>query len=594
MLISEPRSLFLSSISTKIIDHSMHELGIKTMIEVINDVFATRLGVLRKDGVRDAGMPRVYPSRSLISLQAVQKCLDAAGEIHERGSASEDLEVAYLVLLCSSSLEICAAVTSSLALFCEEGSMTENSTDLIHSCLTIMRNYDAYAELCSSKFRLTGMVAFQKRFRKCLMHMSRPSRGILTAWEIIFSQWFEINKEILTPRSQGDSNITEKSFLEWRNFSGFLASVGGCCISDTSQIARVDEGIIAGLRWIDRLSPNGNDQSLLSQYLSQSLELLFCGALRVREATREVLGVELSAKLFPYLLHSLESGLLALFKGSAKEPTPQTAAIVLEQAASLLKAMVEHLSDMREPFFSAEFETMSFELARYTDGLQNDTAMLRVKIKVCQLCEAVSCRRATVSLGHAVRIRNQLVSIMFSWLSWASHSHKDPSVSNITQRTDEVVRYQRDLNRACLRALVNLTYRLPLQVSTEQNDADSFEPKTQLFFDYFKCLVSQLEDETAQLDRRHDHSPGTYRLEETSSGLDLTISALSNLLSANIDVGLKHALDMGYHQNIQVRTAFLQVLCNILSQEAEFERLSNTAIMEKYNLLLEVPARILL
>lgn len=518
----------------------------------------------------------------------MQKSLDVGAEIPERGSASEDLEVAFLVLLCSSNLGICAAVTSSLALFCEEGSMTENSEDLAHSSLTIMRNIDAYSELSSKKYRLTGMVAFQKRFRKCLMHMSRPSTGILTAWELIFSRWSEINHDILQPRAEVDGALSEKLFMEWRNYAGFLAAVGGCCITDTSQNARFDEAMIAGLRWIDRLSPKGDGQSLLDRFLSQCLQLLFCGNLRVREATREVLGVELSAKLFPYLLQALQSELMVQFEGSRSEPAPQSSIIVLEQAASLLKAMVEHLNNIREPFFSADFESMSLDLARYTDGLQSDTTVLRVKIKICQLCETVSSRKGAISLGHAVRIRNQLLTIIFAWLSRTDSAHTDSLVANATQRADEALRYQRDLDRACLRALVSLTYRLPLQVSTEHNDADSLESKTHLFFDYFKRLLSQLEDEATQRDRRNGSPLGSYRLEESSTGLDLTISALSNLLSANIDIGLQHALDMGYHENIQVRTAFLRVLCNILSQEAEFERLSNTAIMEKYNLLLEV------
>ena len=69
---------------------------------------------------------------------------------------------------------------------------------------------------------------------------------------------------------------------------------------------------------------------------------------------------------------------------------------------------------------------------------------------------------------------------------------------------------------------------------------------------------------------------------------ELAISALSNLLSANIDVGLKHSLGIGYHEDLEIRKAFVQVLCNILIQGTEFNNLSDAAVNEKYDELLDV------
>ena len=64
--------------------------------------------------------------------------------------------------------------------------------------------------------------------------------------------------------------------------------------------------------------------------------------------------------------------------------------------------------------------------------------------------------------------------------------------------------------------------------------------------------------------------------------------ALSNLLSANIDIGLKHSLTIGYHDDLNIRTAFLAVLCNVLAQGTEFINLSDVATREKYDELVEV------
>jgi hypothetical protein len=69
---------------------------------------------------------------------------------------------------------------------------------------------------------------------------------------------------------------------------------------------------------------------------------------------------------------------------------------------------------------------------------------------------------------------------------------------------------------------------------------------------------------------------------------ELAIRALSNLLSANIDVGLKHSLGIGYHEDLDIRTAFVKVLCNILIQGTDFNNLSDGAVNKKYDELLDV------
>lgn len=79
-----------------------------------------------------------------------------------------------------------------------------------------------------------------------------------------------------------------------------------------------------------------------------------------------------------------------------------------------------------------------------------------------------------------------------------------------------------------------------------------------------------------------------------SIGKDLTILkehaifALSNLLSANIDIGLQFSLTMGYHEDFAIRTAFMQVLTNVLSQGAEFDLLAEKGMHGKYDKLVKM------
>ncbi|CAK7197774.1 5'-3' exoribonuclease 2 [Sporothrix eucalyptigena] len=106
-----------------------------------------------------------------------------------------------------------------------------------------------------------------------------------------------------------------------------------------------------------------------------------------------------------------------------------------------------------------------------------------------------------------------------------------------------------------------------------------------MFHTYFNRFLSLLNIEQAEL-ARTDYISGTTRDEVSTSELSITI--LSNLLSANLDVGLKRSLSIGYHDNVEIRTAFVRVLCNILMQGTEFSNLSDTAVGDKYDELIDI------
>ncbi len=67
-----------------------------------------------------------------------------------------------------------------------------------------------------------------------------------------------------------------------------------------------------------------------------------------------------------------------------------------------------------------------------------------------------------------------------------------------------------------------------------------------------------------------------------------TILALSNLLSGNIDCGLRQALAVAYHEDTKTRTAFMRVLTNILNQGAEFDGLADNYRLDRLGKLIEL------
>lgn len=499
----------------------------------------------------------------------------------ERTAIAIKVESLLLLALCSPDIETCQIVTSALGLLNDECDILLKESQDANVATLQLPNYDIYATIASREFKFTGLMAFQKRTRALLRRITFPGPSILDAWERAFEKWIHLSKDVsTTPIDAGDDRV----FLEWRNLSGFLASLGGVCTSEQAH-GILEEPVISGLKWIDRVvSDDFAGSSILDRYLRQSTQLLTCSNVRVRETIRDILSTEISPPLYQPLFKALEAELDSLFKGNLGSDKGHDREIIFaEQAASLLKTLVEKLESPSELGAAAclDFSSLGLEFVKFLDGVAENAASLRVKIKVCQLCEAVTRKKEYLNFRDDVRKRNQLLEYIFSWIARPRSPRSEPPYG--TTRQDEAVRLQKDLDKACFRCLASLTLRLPLQPGEGQSDAGTSELKSQMFHTYFNRFLSLLNHESIE-NTRGDASAH----DEAGSTSALAITILSNLLSANIDVGLKHSLSIGYHENIEIRTAFVKVLYNILVQGTEFSTLSDKAVNEKYNNLLQV------
>lgn len=495
-------------------------------------------------------------------------------------------ETTLLVALCSPDVETCQLVTSLIATSIEASPSPDASPEAAKVLVPLMRNQDVFLELGSTTFRFTGLVAFQKRVRGLLKRLQYPTVGILAAWEHAFERWLHLSREV---SSTAVDAIEEKTFIEWRNHSGFLASLGGTCVSNQAVI--LEDPSLGGLRWIDQLPTEHHEESPLNRYLRLSIQLLGCANIRVRETTREVLSSDICTILYQPLFKALEAEFEVLFTGvlAPSDQAHDVEVIFAEQAISLLKALVERLDSPSQmgAASSVHLGAVTLSFAKFLDSMPGTLNTLRVKIKVCQLCEVVNKRKEYLNLRDDVRIRNHLLEYIFSWIARPQSPRGNGSNALVSGRQDEAQRVQKDLDKASMRSLAELTYRLPLQPGEGQTDASTSELKSQMFHTYFNRFLSLLNHDFTDANRL-DQGSGIANRDETRPTSELAIAILSNLLSANIDVGLKHSLNIGYHDSVEIRTAFVRVLCNILVQGTEFSNLTDSAVSEKYDKLLEV------
>lgn len=169
-----------------------------------------------------------------------------------------------------------------------------------------------------------------------------------------------------------------------------------------------------------------------------------------------------------------------------------------------------------------------------------------------------------------------------------------------------------------MKAVVSLLQQLPLQPSEAVKPADITQIKSKLFLKYFsffrKLLDRYKQTEnyahivnklginssiTSSLNGHLSHRDSAVKgmngggssndnYQDIGQMKELTILAMSHLLSANVDAGLKYSLSMGYDDDQETRMAFMQVLTNILNQGTEFETLAESVMTDRYEKLIDV------
>ena len=103
----------------------------------------------------------------------------------------------------------------------------------------------------------------------------------------------------------------------------------------------------------------------------------------------------------------------------------------------------------------------------------------------------------------------------------------------------------RDLDLASMEAVASLLAGLPLQPE-ESDRGDLMEAKSQLFLKYFTLYMNLLNDCTEDASTEDKVVGDVTHRKRTSSNLSslrtCTVTAMSNLLNANIDSGLMHSV----------------------------------------------------
>lgn len=358
-----------------------------------------------------------------------------------------------------------------------------------------------------------------------------------------------------------------------------------------------------------------SSSSLLQYFFVQTMGLLVCDNVAVREGARSIISSAMSPLVIAPFLRLLHGTVRSWFdeSGLTVRYDDANCALLVDQVVSVWKLFLDRkLLESDLASLSAVFEDLMLCLARFLTQVVVEKTMvsLQIRLKFCSLVESVCENSSILPWTDERRFREVLVDIVMEWTSFfalkdevsnssglhsssatipalsVSASSSSPTSASSAQQSGvttpgrgggglvtfydgfgpQLSKLARDLDVALLSALATLLTDLVLEADNSTTRAEKF---TKLFS--FLTRVIRVSRNNSSL------SPKLA---------DVAIHALSELLSANTEAGLPYFVTMGYSKDIGLRTAFLSVLTTILKQGMELH--SSKSPTSKYSELLEL------
>jgi hypothetical protein len=389
----------------------------------------------------------------------------------ERLQASIGLEVALLVLLCSSDIEICSAAITCFGHICTEAHLSDSIEDPHQAILMVVENLPIYHELSSNNVIVTGRKSQQKQIRRLLRMMTHYAPGNLAAWEEAYKRWKYMTPAMMKPyddSSKDDvqesmntnnasgkkgggqawhdklrnptssssnrqtytfnradtSNLDDDKSSEWQNYAGFLAALGGICLmADTVPTTPTSPATPRGGYNGDhnsafrRISAPTESSAMVNKFVIDMVDLLLCDNIIVREWVKEILGTDLSPALYPMLFRYMETVLAKYFGPDGDPICSQRNTLFVEQAISVLKLVLDRMEASPENLLTVDFSSLINQYAKYLNKLGSGQSALKIKIKFCQLTEVLMMKKDKVTLRQEFKLRNKLLEIIVEWTS---------------------------------------------------------------------------------------------------------------------------------------------------------------------------------
>ncbi|KAG7890579.1 hypothetical protein KL908_004416 [Ogataea polymorpha] len=422
----------------------------------------------------------------------------------------------------------------------------------------------------------SGTMAMRKKLRDHLTNLEAPNEILLDIWNTMYER-LKLSNALESGSLKSSSSMSNFDQDQYEDYADYLASLGGILMSpDFEEDPR-----------------HYVFQEKLRKFLNLKVINLFSSDPKEREEAREVLCVSMHPFLCGVYLDLLTKHFWRFESAYEKKDYH-----ICEVVVSVLRTISQ--IDYESLFFhTGEFCELNMKMLIMMDSeIDNDYSFLKLKLKLCKLQSSFLPRLDDLSLNGNILRKNQYAKIIANYLENSFNyrfiqekedenkrvlrfEYKTPNAS--VSRTQKAL--QQDLNDIHYDIKVEtslilkiILFGLPLDASNggmhgmvHGNLANEVA-----FSNYFNLFVRILE----HLDVS-DQSEGMNMADRHRSSIIVKniIQALINLLKSNSDLGLKHSLPLGYHENILLRSSFINVFTSIvknlsiqMNTDSDFQR----------------------
>ncbi|XP_046839575.1 neurofibromin-like isoform X2 [Xenia sp. Carnegie-2017] len=530
-------------------------------------------------------------------------------------SARVKLEEVFLQYLWNPESEAILTSLSCLKFLCTEINIVSNhSMDNIAQFNLMSSIFSVYEELADLANGIsTGRLALQKRIMALLRNVKVQTPGNKEAWDNTFIRWKKLTSALAnfpkeeipgepgtylpksvrrrTTRFSQTGKLSLESvegyINEWNYMTGFLCSLGAVCFKENPELSRRISRCRSSISKMASLPTVSPELETVKSFVGELLQLSVCSndhvGTKIRVIIKDLIGQELSSAMYNTLFIEIRKTIEGFFTPAGQAILHELNTCFVDQVIAIMKHILENKNCVSVDCFKMEIiEPIIVTIIRYTRNLPPISRTFIIKSRICQLVVTLMSHRDEVLFFQDIKFRNKLVEYLSDWV--AREENND--------FTHEILVNSRLLDECAMKAISQLLSCLPLQ--PENTDVDIMEEKSKLFLKYFRLFLNLLSKCAGRDNNESEVTNAKKRQKSVLAYHDnvhqCTVAAMSNLLSANIDAGLTHAIGLGYHRDLTTRAIFMEVLMKILNQGTEFDTLAETATRDRYEQLANLMA----
>ncbi|OBA19106.1 hypothetical protein METBIDRAFT_33704 [Metschnikowia bicuspidata var. bicuspidata NRRL YB-4993] len=443
------------------------------------------------------------------------------------------LDKLLMLCLCTHDIQFFSLLKLSIKAHSFETCATRSGFNCFQNSLA-----ESFCDVMGDDIVFTGFVSLHKKFKSILADF-KPTRGLYEAWLMIYNRWVEMVDD---KTGATDDNFTFKHYTE------FLATTSGCFLGSMFE----ESGI----------GPQELATTVISSFYDRAVALLNCEELFIRVVIREALSTETHSEVYQLIYDKIMNSVRVY-----KDVSSVSAESVLffEEAVSIFTSILNIKSE--GAFILAALLPEVIEIFfEYVDIVPNLIDQIKLKLRLCKLTYVMSALRDNFGISGAYKLRNKFAKIAADWLDSAASystdlSNDSTTIASSNGRASDVEFLQIELAAECAKSFSLQLQNLVLTVPDGTKESNFEQAKILVFSNFFSIFYKIFQKFNG-----NDPSPLVIKSKfKIQTITEHVLKAISNMLRANVGIGLEFAIPLGYHENNKIRSIFLDIFATTLS-----------------------------